>query len=74
MPFPTKEKGKLTDMTKYAFDSTTLSKVLHKTIDLFLKYQYESGFEEPRAREQAIMDIIGKFNGTVERHLANPGI
>jgi hypothetical protein len=46
-------------MTKYMLTAAMLSKVLHKSIDLFLKYQYESGFEEPRAREQAIMDIIG---------------
>jgi hypothetical protein len=46
-------------MAKYRCDSTSLWKVLHRAIDLFLLYQYERGFEEPRAREHAIMDILG---------------
>jgi hypothetical protein len=63
--FATKEEGDQEGMAKYTFDSTLLSKLLHRTIDLFLKYQYENGFEEPRAREDAIMDIIGALEQRV---------
>jgi len=68
-PIPTIKKIKDTNK-KYAFDPAMLSRVLDKTIDLFLKYEYESGFEEPRARERAIIDIMGIFDqgtGAVER-------
>lgn len=59
---PGKREPKINnDMARHSLDSALLSKVLHKTIDLFLTYQYQNGFEEPTAREQAIMDIMGKL-------------
>ncbi len=47
------------DMRRYSFDVVALSKLLNKTIDLFLRYQFTEGFEEPEAREMAITDIVG---------------
>ncbi len=46
------------NMRRYSFDVVALSKLLNKTIDRFLKYQFKEGFDEPVAREMAITDII----------------
>ncbi len=50
-------------MEKYQFDSHQLQKILEKTIDLFLEYQYKRGYDEPQARSQSIMDVIGTLRG-----------
>lgn len=54
-----REAGLGKNSSRHTFNSAVLVKILHRTIDQFLKYQYENGFEEPRAREDAIMDVIG---------------
>ncbi len=42
----------------YTFDQAELAGLLHKAIDAFMDYQYRHGYEEPRAREEAIRNII----------------
>lgn len=46
-------------MEKLMIDSLQLEAILEKTIDLFQEYQYKHGYDEPRARAEAIRDIIG---------------
>ncbi len=48
-------------MEKYLLDSRQLETILDKTIDLFLKYQYSNGYEEPLARSRAVADVIGSL-------------
>lgn len=50
-------------MAKYLIDSEQLKAILEKTIDLFQEYQYRHGHEEPRAREEAIMDVLNSIRG-----------
>lgn len=53
-------------MTKYSFNAEQLTKILQKTIDLFLEYQYKHGFDEPKARAEAIMDVVGALGSSRE--------
>ena len=53
-------------MKKYAFDSRQLEKLLDDTINLFLEYQFKMGYEEPRAREEALREIIGSLHPASE--------
>ncbi len=46
-------------MPEISIDSDRLREVLEKTIDLFQDYQYKHGYDEPRARAEAIMDVMG---------------
>lgn len=48
-------------MRKYVLDSDQLRIILEKVIDIFLNYQFERGYDEPRARTEAIMDVIGSM-------------
>ena len=48
-------------MEKYLLDSRQLETILDKTIDLFLKYQYGHGYDEPLARSRAVADVIGSL-------------
>ncbi len=48
-------------MEKYLLDSKQLETILDKTIDLFLRYQYGRGYEEPLARSRAVADVIGSL-------------
>ncbi len=59
------------DMRRYSFDVVALSKLLNKTIDLFLRYQFKEGFEEPESREMAITDIIGMLQA-MKSSVAHP--
>jgi hypothetical protein len=45
-------------MKKYALSAAQLTKILDATIDRFMSYQYRKGFEEPRARQEAIRDVL----------------
>jgi len=45
-------------MKNYSFNSEQLVRLLENATDLFLKFQYQLGHEEPRARAEAIMEII----------------
>lgn len=45
-------------MEKCAFNQEEMVRVLDHVIDLFMKYQYERGYEEPRARAEAIRDVM----------------
>lgn len=55
-------------MKKYILSTDQLSEILNTTIDQFMSYQFREGFEEPRARQEAIMDVLDlvgrKFTGT----------
>jgi hypothetical protein len=48
-------------MPKFLIDSKQLTKILERTIDLFLDYQYKHGHDEPRARSQAIREVISSL-------------
>jgi hypothetical protein len=45
-------------MKKFLIDSDQLIKILERTIDLFLDCQYKRGYDEPRARSEAVMAVI----------------
>ncbi len=45
-------------MRRYTFSSEELVTLLEEVINLFLKYQYQEGYEEPGARIAAIMDTL----------------
>lgn len=46
-------------MPRYVFDTQQITQILDKTIDLFLEYQFKHGYDEPKARSEAIREIIG---------------
>ncbi len=46
-------------MEKYLLSDEQLQRLMEKTIDLFLEYQYKLGYEEPLARSKAVMEVIG---------------
>jgi hypothetical protein len=50
-------------MAKFLMDSEQLTKILERTIDLFLDYQYKYGYDEPRARSEALMAVIDSLDG-----------
>ncbi len=54
-------------MKQYVFNSEQLVQVLDETLDLFMEYQFKWGFEEPRAREEAIREIVAKLARTKRR-------
>ncbi len=62
--FSTRKEEK---MEKYLLSDEQLQKLMEKTIDLFLEYQYKRGYEEPLARSRAVMDVIGQL-----RHIKGP--
>jgi hypothetical protein len=43
---------------RYVLDLDQIAQLLHHFTDLYLKYEYEQGYDEPRARLAAIRDII----------------
>lgn len=45
-------------MAKYEFEPEQLQEILERTIDLFQDYQYKHGYDEPKARLEAIMDVM----------------
>jgi hypothetical protein len=47
---------------KYTLDRVQLLKLLDRTIDLFLEYQYKQGYEEPKAREETLRDMMGSVD------------
>jgi hypothetical protein len=51
----------MNNMEKYLLDSGQLETLLDKTIDLFLRYQYRHGYDEPLARSRAVADVIGSL-------------
>lgn len=48
-------------MDKYLFTAEQLKQIIEKSIDLFLKYQYGRGYEEPMAKSAAVMDVMGSL-------------
>lgn len=46
-------------MAKYLFTDEQIQQLIEKSIDLFLKYQYGWGYEEPMAKSAAVMDVLG---------------
>ncbi len=48
-------------MDKYLFTAEQLKQIIEKSIDLFLKYQYGRGYEEPMAKAAAVMDVMGSL-------------
>ena len=48
-------------MDKYLFSAEQLKQLIERSIDLFLKYQYGRGYEEPMAKAAAVMDVIGSL-------------
>ena len=53
-------------MKKYILDRGQLLKLLDRTIDLFLEYQYRQGYEEPKAREETLRDVMGSVDCFLE--------
>lgn len=47
-------------MSRYILDSDQIIRILEDTIDLFLKYQYQKGYEESGARAAAIRETMGE--------------
>lgn len=45
-------------MEKYELDLDEIGELLNHAIDLFLKYEYEMGYDEPRARMETIQEIV----------------
>lgn len=45
-------------MERYEFDLDEITELLNHVIDLFLKYEYEEGYDEPRARMEAVQKIV----------------
>ncbi|MGC8490107.1 MAG: hypothetical protein ACP5SH_00050 [Syntrophobacteraceae bacterium] len=50
-------------MSKYLFTEEQIQQLIEKSIDLFLKYQYGWGYEEPMAKSAAVMDVLGALKG-----------
>lgn len=48
-------------MEKYLFTAEQLKQLIERSIDLFLKYQYGRGYEEPMAKSAAVMDVMGSL-------------
>jgi hypothetical protein len=48
-------------MAKFLIDSKQFTQILDRTINLFLDYQYKHGYDEPRARSEAIREVIGSL-------------
>ncbi len=53
-------------MKKYSVDRDQLLEIMDRTINLFLEYQYGQGFEEPRAREEALRDMLASLDALLE--------
>jgi len=49
-------------MKKFLIDSEQLTKILERTIDLFLDCQYKRGYDEPRARSAAVLAVMHSLN------------
>jgi hypothetical protein len=45
-------------LEKYELDIDQIAELLHHAIDLFLRYEYELGYDEPRARAETIQEIV----------------
>ena len=48
-------------MEKYLLSGEQLKKLMEKTIDLFLHYQYKHGHDEPLAKAEAVIEVIGSL-------------
>ncbi|MFP5214025.1 MAG: hypothetical protein ACLGPL_11680 [Acidobacteriota bacterium] len=48
-------------MKRFVLNSDQLSGLMDRAIDLFLKYQYGDGFDEPKARKEAIQQIMNEL-------------
>lgn len=48
-------------MKKYLLNSQQVKQLMEKAIDLFLEYQYKRGYDEPRARSEAVMEVMGSI-------------
>ena len=55
------QPAKKEHMEKYLFSAEQLKQLIEKSIDLFLKYQYGHGYEEPMAKSAAVMDVMGSL-------------
>jgi septation ring formation regulator EzrA len=48
-------------MKKYLLNSQQVKELIEKAIDLFLEYQYKRGYDEPKARSEAVMEVMGSI-------------
>ncbi|NSW85109.1 MAG: hypothetical protein HPY84_02200 [Syntrophobacteraceae bacterium] len=46
---------------RYTFSAKEMTRILDDTIDRFMEYQYGKGYDEPRARAEAVMDVIERL-------------
>jgi len=54
-------------MARYSFTAEQLSMLVDRAIDRFLEYQYKLGYEEPRARKEALRDILDALDAMGNR-------
>ncbi len=45
----------------YAFDLNELVDLLDETISVFMEYEYRFGYEEPKARQMAVQEMINRL-------------
>ena len=60
-------------MSKYLFTEEQIQQLIEKSIDLFLKYQYGWGYEEPMAKSAAVMDVMGALKSGSGKRGAGSG-
>ncbi len=53
-------------MKKYTVDREQLLELMDRAINLFLEYQFKKGYEEPRAREEALRDVLGMMDSLLD--------
>lgn len=45
-------------MANYSMSTEQIGMLMDRVIDRFLEYQYRFGYEEPRARAEAVRDVL----------------
>ena len=48
-------------MANYVLDQAQLVQLLEDVLDKFMDYQFRHGYEEPRAREEALRDVLNEL-------------
>lgn len=56
-----RDEGIMDCAKRYTFSAKEMTRILDDTIDRFMEYQYGKGYDEPRARAEAVMDVIERL-------------
>lgn len=55
-------------MAKHSLTSEQIRTLLDRVIDRYLEYEYTFGYEEPRARAEAVRDVLDALESTDPMH------